>query len=82
MELDGGLMHLIPENRRVESGLRSAEGAPPGHHAINRRVGPETEVESPALLVSPTGDSRDDSESLAPARDSESRDSTAKRFLA
>src|SRR4026209_2807620 len=81
VELDGGLMHLVPQHRRIESGLRPPERPPPGHHVVYRRIGPEAEVESPALLTAPRGDSANDPEPLPPVEHGKPRNCALDRFF-
>src|SRR4029450_8110897 len=81
VELDGGLMHLVPQHGRIEAGLRLPERPPPGHHVVHRRIGPEAEVESPAILAAPPGDSGHHPESLPPFRDGKPRNRALDRFF-
>src|SRR6185369_13763108 len=81
VELDSGLMHLIPQHGRSEAGLRPPERPPPGHYVVHRGIGPEAKIEAPALLASPPGDSGNDPESLPPIRDGKPRNGAFDRFF-
>ena len=48
-------MHLIPQHERSEFGHRPSEREPPVHDIAHRLPAPESEIESTAAFVSPTG---------------------------
>ena len=79
VELDCGLVHLVTQDCRVEARIRSPEGPPPAHHVVHRRLGPESQVESPALCFASASDPRYHAVAFAPAGDFEAGDRTGGR---
>jgi hypothetical protein len=62
-----GLVDLIAQDCGLEPGFGHPEDPPPRHNLSDRRLGPQTEVKSPAFALSSAGYSSHDPVFLAPA---------------
>lgn len=75
-------VNLVPQDRAVESWLRSAERPPPRHYLSDWILGPEAQVEPRCWTLPPPRDSGDDAKLLAPTGNLEARHRTGQFRLA